>query len=215
MSHYSGSVPDTTRKADWRDTSACAPQKKPERWFPKPGNKPAITDAKTICFSCPAMYECAQHALTQSEDDGVWGGLSEGQRTTIRKKYRLHQLENPATVRLAVDQALHAERNPVETLRDLWDKYTHTLPGGHIGWNGPAGSFSFRGIPVTPKQLAFQLDRGHKPSGILRRAPECPVMECVNPRHILDNQERWQRKQAEERAEADAAALDAALPEAV
>lgn len=211
MSHYEGSVPETPRKADWRANSACAPQKKPERWFPKPGNKPAITDAKAVCFGCPAMYECAQHALTKGEDDGVWGGLSEGQRTTIRKKYRLHQLENLATVRLAVDQALHAERNPVETLRDLWGKYTRPLPGGHIGWTGPAGSFSFRGLPVTPKQLAFQLDRGHKAVGIIRRAPECPVLECVNPRHILDAPERTLRK----RAEADAAALDATLPEAV
>lgn len=210
MTHYEGSVPETQRKTDWRDTAACREQK-PEAWFPKPGNTDAVRAAKAACFACPVMLQCAQHALTKNEDDGVWGGLSEGQRTTIRKKYRLHQLENLATVRMAVEQALHAERNPVETLRDLWEKYTRPLPGGHIGWTGPAGSFSFRGLPVTPKQLAFMLDRGHKAVGIIRRAPECPVLDCVNPRHILDGPERTLRK----RAEADAAALDATLPEAV
>ena len=207
---YTGSVPETQRKADWRDRGACA-GRDPEAWFPNVGNTGAVQAAKAVCHSCPVMLQCAQHALTNNEQVGVWGGLSEGQRTTIRKKYKVWQLEGLETVRGAVHAALYAELNPVETLRDLWDKYTHDLPGGHIGWNGPSGSFSFRGIAITPKQLAFQLDRGHKPDGILRRAPECPVVECINPRHILDNHERALRK----RAEADAAALDATLPEAV
>lgn len=213
MTHYNGSVPAGKRKPDWRDNSACRNQD-PERWFPLPGNTTAVRAAKAVCFGCPVMYPCAQGALIRGEETGVWGGLSEGQRTSIRKKYKIGQLENLDTVRTAVDNALRPELNPTETLRDLWDQYTHTLPGGHIGWHGPVGgSFSFRGRAITPKQLAFQIDRGHKAVGILRRAPECPVMECVNPRHLLDNQERFQRKRAAEEAAARAAAADA-LPKA-
>ncbi|WP_225811277.1 WhiB family transcriptional regulator [Streptomyces spinosus] len=197
MSNYTGAVPETKRKTDWRDTAACAGQD-PERWFPNPSNVAAVKDAKATCFGCPVIYQCAQGALTRGEESGVWGGLSEGQRVTIRKKYRLAQLEAPGTIRRVVNKALHAELNPTETLRDVWEKHTHDLPGGHIGWSGPTGSFSFRGIPTTPKQLAFLLDRGHKAVGIVRRT--CDLVECVNPRHMLDNEERCRQKAEEERA---------------
>lgn len=197
MSNYTGSVPAAKRKTDWRDDADCR-TKAPERWFPKPGDAAAVKDAKSVCFGCPVMYQCAQGALTRGEESGVWGGLSEGQRVTIRKKYRLHQLENLHTVRKAVNQALHPELHPTETLRDVWEKHTHTLPGGHIGWSGPSGSFNFRGIATTPKQLAFLLDRGHKASGIVRRT--CELVECVNPRHMQDSDERRRQKAEEERA---------------
>lgn len=209
MSHYSGSVPETKRKTDWRDHSACRGRgtKVNDPWFPKPGNTDAVQTAKSVCFGCPVMLQCAQFALTTDQETGVWGGLSEGQRNTIRKKYRLHQLADLATVRSAVNTALHPELNPIETLRDLWEKHSRTLPGGHIGWGGPSGgNFSFRGRVFTPKQIAFQVDRGYKAIGILRRIPECPVVECINPRHLMDNSERTLRKRAAE----DAAALDAA-----
>lgn len=207
MSNPTSSVPASKRQPDWRATAACRTEN-PERWFPKPGNLAAVTDAKSTCFGCSVMYQCAQRALVDREDTGVWGGLSEGQRTTIRKKYRVHQLQDLRTVRKAVNQALQPELNPVETLRDVWEKNTHTLPGGHIGWSGPVGSFSFRGIPTTPKQLAFLLDRGHKASGIVRRT--CEVVECVNPRHMLDNEERVQQKVAADQARLEALAAELA-----
>jgi hypothetical protein len=194
MSHYQGAVPETKHKPDWRDDAACR-DKDPERWFPNPGNTLAVQEAKTVCFSCPAMLQCAQKALTTNEEAGVWGGLSEGQRTTIRKKYRVHQLQNPDLVETAVYAVLNAGLNPTETLSDLWEKYTQALPGGHIGWSGPAGSFSFHGLPITANQLAFRIDRGHKAVGNVRRT--CKVVECVNPRHLADNEERRQRAAAD------------------
>jgi hypothetical protein len=207
MSNHTGTVPAAKRKPDWRDNAACR-TKNPELWFPNPGNVTAVRDAKAACFGCPVMYQCAQGALVRGEETGVWGGLSEGQRTTIRKKYRLHQLQNLGTVRKAVNEALDPELNPTETLRDVWEKHTRTLPGGHIGWSGPSGSFSFRGFPTTPKQLAFLLDRGHKADGIVRRT--CEVVECVNPRHMLDNEERIQQKVAADQARLEALEADLA-----
>lgn len=37
--------------------------------------------AKDVCRSCPVRRECAQHALTMREPYGVWGGLSETERS--------------------------------------------------------------------------------------------------------------------------------------
>jgi hypothetical protein len=207
VSNYQGSTPETKRKADWRDEGACRGSNS-DAWFPQPGNAIAVHAVKAVCFACPVMFQCAQFALRTRQDDGVWGGLSEGQRTTLYKRHRTSEFDNPQLVQRVVLRALHAELNPIGSLRDLWDEHTHDLPGGHIGWKGESSSFTFRGISYTPKQLAFLLDRGHKAVGIVRRVPECPVVECVNPRHLADNQERHQRKQNEERAAAQAAARE-------
>lgn len=203
MTHYNGSVPAAPRKTDWRDQGACRGDST-DRWFPQPGNQNGVQNAKTVCFACPAMFTCAQYALRTRQDDGVWGGLSEGQRTTLHKKHRSADFDNPIIVRTAVLNALRDELNPQRSLRDVWEQRTYPLPGGHIGWRGESSNFTFRGAVYTPKQLAFLLDRGHKATGIVRRTPECPVVECVNPLHLADNAERFQRKQAEERAAAAA-----------
>lgn len=205
MSNYTGAVPETKRKPDWRDKATCRGNEN-DAWFPQPGDTTAVRDAKSGCFGCPVMFQCAQYALRTGQDAGVWGGLSEGQRTTLQKKHRRTEFDELGTVRTAVLAALHEELNPTRTLRDLWDDRTRSLPGGHIGWTGDSGSFSFHGHVYTPKQLSFVIDRGHKAVGIVRRIPECSVVECVNPRHLADNAERFQRKQAEERAAGQAEA---------
>lgn len=193
MTNYTGAVPDTERATDWRDTAVCRGSNT-DHWFPAAGNTIAVQAAKANCFACPAMLQCAQFALTTSQDEGVWGGLSEGQRTTIRKKYKLPQLRNLKTVEHAVYQVLDAELNPARTLRDLWDERTYPLPDGHLGWRGASQAFSFHGMPWTPKQLSFFLDRGHKAVGNVRRT--CPVEECIHPQHLADNEERRQRQRA-------------------
>jgi hypothetical protein len=203
MSAYTGSVPDTKRAADWRDEGLCR-GRDDDAFFPHPTNATAVQAVKNVCFGCPAMLRCAQYALTRRIPDGVWGGLSEAQRATLLKKHRDADLTELDTVRAAVYTALRKELNPINSLRDLWEDRTYPLSGGHIGWQGESGSFSFRGHVLTPKQLAFMVDRGRKAVGIVRRT--CEVVECVNPRHIADNQERYQRKKAAEEAAARAAA---------
>ena len=39
--------------------------------------------AKTICASCPVIDACRTHALAVQEPYGIWGGLSEDDRTAI------------------------------------------------------------------------------------------------------------------------------------
>ncbi|MFE0800120.1 WhiB family transcriptional regulator [Streptomyces sp. NPDC058812] len=212
MTHHTGAVPETKRKKDWRDQAACRGADS-DAWFPNPTNMVGVQAAKTGCFACPVMLDCAQYALRTRQETGVWGGLSEGQRTTLYKRHRTADFDNPPLVRDVVYRALHQELNPILSLRDVWDSRSYQLPGGHIGWRGESKNIAFHGVTYTPKQVAFLVDRGHKPVGIVRRLPECPVVECVNPRHIADNEERYLRKQAEEQAAAQAAALDAAAEE--
>lgn len=38
--------------------------------------------AKQICFQCPVLQQCRDHALSTREPFGVWGGMSETQRET-------------------------------------------------------------------------------------------------------------------------------------
>ena len=42
--------------------------------------------AKEICFSCPVQRECFQEAMYSREFYGVWGGSTEKERETIRKR---------------------------------------------------------------------------------------------------------------------------------
>ncbi|WP_155929469.1 WhiB family transcriptional regulator [Mycolicibacterium sp. CBMA 234] len=39
--------------------------------------------AKQMCRGCPVRTECRTHALTIGEAYGVWGGLSEPERTRL------------------------------------------------------------------------------------------------------------------------------------
>lgn len=44
--------------------------------------------AKEVCRNCPVIAECRAHALTVQEPYGVWGGLTEEERTAILQSPR-------------------------------------------------------------------------------------------------------------------------------
>ncbi len=39
--------------------------------------------AKAVCFSCPVIKQCREHALKVQEPYGIWGGLTEDERLEI------------------------------------------------------------------------------------------------------------------------------------
>lgn len=49
--------------------------------------KEATERAKALCRTCPLMAPCLSYALSQHVE-GVWGGTTEGQRTTMRRRAR-------------------------------------------------------------------------------------------------------------------------------
>ena len=187
----------SSRRPDWRDQAACA-RHEPEDWFPHPTDLDAITAAKAVCFGCPVMLDCAEYALTTRQQAGVWGGLNEGQRDTLTRKRRVHRA-GPETIRAEVLRVLRPEMDPVTRLEDVWERSTRPLPGGHLAWAaGTAGHVTIRGETYTLSQLAFTVDRGHRPVGQVRRSPVCPVAECIHPKHLEDAEERELRRKLDE-----------------
>lgn len=44
-----------------------------------------LDEARKVCFACPVREDCAEFALANNEDDGMWGGYTARQRRKIRK----------------------------------------------------------------------------------------------------------------------------------
>ncbi|MCX2969111.1 MULTISPECIES: WhiB family transcriptional regulator [Streptomyces] len=44
--------------------------------------------AKAVCARCPVLVECREHALTQPEPYGVWGGLTAAERRVVLARRR-------------------------------------------------------------------------------------------------------------------------------
>lgn len=73
---------------DWRSTAACVDED-PELFFPIGTTGPAVEQAdaaKRICMRCDAREECLEFAIATNQDAGVWGGLTEDERRTLKRQ---------------------------------------------------------------------------------------------------------------------------------
>jgi WhiB family transcriptional regulator, redox-sensing transcriptional regulator len=73
---------------DWRTRAACRDED-PELFFPIGTTGPAVeqTDAaKRVCMHCEVREECLEFALATNQDAGIWGGLAEDERRTLRRQ---------------------------------------------------------------------------------------------------------------------------------
>jgi WhiB family transcriptional regulator, redox-sensing transcriptional regulator len=72
----------------WTAKAVCLDED-PELFFPK-GNTGAalaqVEQAKAVCSRCPVIKECLDWALKTGEQHGVWGGKSEDERRSMRRK---------------------------------------------------------------------------------------------------------------------------------
>ena len=71
----------------WQVHGACR-DVDPEQFFHPEGERGGVRRrrddaAKAICAQCPVLQSCREHALAVREPYGVWGGLSEDERSTI------------------------------------------------------------------------------------------------------------------------------------
>ena len=69
---------------DWQQHAAC--RGRPGLFFSPDGERGPfrlrrIGRAKQVCGSCPVQVQCRRYALSAAEPYGVWGGLSESERT--------------------------------------------------------------------------------------------------------------------------------------
>lgn len=80
----------------WQEHAACRTSGHPEDWFPvseKPDN-PIVVRARAVCGSCPVVLRCAEWALNTGMTDGIFGGLTSGERRRIRQAAKAAELES-------------------------------------------------------------------------------------------------------------------------
>lgn len=73
---------------DWRAKAACR-DKDPELFFPVGNNSSSnqqVEEAKVVCRTCNVADNCLRCALETSQDYGVWGGLSEDERRSLKRR---------------------------------------------------------------------------------------------------------------------------------
>lgn len=73
---------------DWRHSAACRDEE-PELFFPIGNTGPAlqqIDEAKRVCHSCDVIEPCLNWAIESGQDAGVWGGMSEDERRSLKRR---------------------------------------------------------------------------------------------------------------------------------
>lgn len=72
---------------DWQLHAACRGMASSFFFHPEGERGPARArreaKAKAVCLECPAVAACRAHALQVHEPYGIWGGLSESERTSL------------------------------------------------------------------------------------------------------------------------------------
>ncbi|HEV7524890.1 MAG TPA: WhiB family transcriptional regulator [Acidimicrobiia bacterium] len=67
----------------WQQFAECVHHSGTVDFFPARGE--SVRDAKAVCARCPVRDECLEFALRLKVAHGVWGGLSERERRTLRR----------------------------------------------------------------------------------------------------------------------------------
>lgn len=184
MTRIPAAFPDNLEPAvDWRKSAACRTED-PDLFFPLGSTGiwlTVIEEAKAICRRCSVTDQCLRWALETGEEHGVYGGLSEGERRSLKRH---------AARPISVDDytGTGPTRTPIagRTFEQIWDDCTQP-DGEHVRWVGPRTVHHPAGA-ITPNRLAFFLDRGHWPEGDVKRT--CGVRGCVRPAHLADRTER-------------------------
>jgi hypothetical protein len=78
---------------DWQQDAACVHHREVD-FFPARGE--SVRDAKAVCAGCPVRVQCLDFALRLKVAHGVWGGLSERERRTLRRERHRATLGNRA-----------------------------------------------------------------------------------------------------------------------
>lgn len=68
---------------DWQESALCRGEN-PDLFFPERGSPG--DSAKRVCVNCGVRLDCLEYALANSERYGIWGGLTERERTRLRRQ---------------------------------------------------------------------------------------------------------------------------------
>ncbi len=177
------------RAADWRDKALC--RRSPDwntSFFPAGTTAPfrAITaDTKEFCRLCPVRLACAEWALTKNMEFGIWGGLDEFERASIRRHHRA-KLGDPDTLRAYLKS--REKQSAQDALMTAYLDRTEQEDDGHVRWLTTKTSISIAGRVLTPTQLAFEIGHGRRPEGFVKI--RCGRIGCVAAEHLADGRIR-------------------------
>jgi WhiB family transcriptional regulator, redox-sensing transcriptional regulator len=76
-----------SERPEWMDRANCRGLD-PALFFPGRGDHQGQREALKVCGGCEVRGECLEHALEESEHQGVWGGMSERGRKVRRMERR-------------------------------------------------------------------------------------------------------------------------------
>jgi WhiB family transcriptional regulator, redox-sensing transcriptional regulator len=76
------------REQPWQRQANCMGVD-PDLFFPERGA--STREAKEVCRGCVVREDCLEHALSNGEKFGIWGGLSERERRRIRRRRALER----------------------------------------------------------------------------------------------------------------------------
>jgi len=68
---------------DWKREAICVGLD-PDIFFPEPGA--SLQLAQAICARCPVQADCLEYAMKHHIHWGIWGGVSERGRRTLRRR---------------------------------------------------------------------------------------------------------------------------------
>ena len=73
---------------DWRSRAACL-RLDTGLFFPPDEHEwdeQQVEDAKAVCRTCAVQSVCLEFALTTRQKQGIWGGLTEDERRSLRRR---------------------------------------------------------------------------------------------------------------------------------
>ena len=94
MEKVSGAIGDG-EELTWHDFGNCLGAD-PDLFFPERGA--SAKEAKEVCRGCVVRDDCLEYALQNSEKFGVWGGMDEAERRSIRRQRALERAAVDAEV---------------------------------------------------------------------------------------------------------------------
>jgi WhiB family redox-sensing transcriptional regulator len=72
---------------DWKERAACAGYPS-NVFFPMGDAHPGlVARAKAVCRECPVSEECLEFAFETNQVSGIWGGTTEEERRSLRRKW--------------------------------------------------------------------------------------------------------------------------------
>ena len=79
---------------DWVDRARCR-EEDPDLFFPTGSTGLAadqVDSAIAVCLMCSVRRQCLEWALETGQDSGVWGGMPEEERRSVRRARRQARL---------------------------------------------------------------------------------------------------------------------------